>query len=97
MEPRRWPALLVSGVLAALTPLAYASPPDPSWLNGVYNGADFNDVVESITSGISIVDSQALCSVEPTPVVVASVFQGDETPRPAQPLAARQIRAPPAL
>jgi len=37
-------ALLVVA-LAGLLPLAYASPPDPSWIEGFWDGADHDDVV----------------------------------------------------
>src|SRR5215813_1612362 len=43
-------------VLSALTALADASPPDPSWMSGVYDENDFDDIVGFITSGASLVD-----------------------------------------
>src|SRR5260370_9518039 len=47
------PVLLVA--ITALTPLAFASPPDPSWVQGIYDGADFDDVVVIIASGAAFV------------------------------------------
>jgi len=47
------PGLLVLAVLAAPTTvrtLASASPPDPSWIPGVYDGADYDDVVTLVTA-----------------------------------------------
>ncbi len=38
-------ALLLLLGLSGLTPLAYASPPDPSWVRGIYDDADYDDVV----------------------------------------------------
>jgi hypothetical protein len=38
-------------VLSALTSLADASLPDPSWMSGVYDDNDFDDIVGFITSG----------------------------------------------
>jgi len=38
-------ALLLCVLISSLSVLAYASPPDPSWARGVYDGADFDDVV----------------------------------------------------
>jgi hypothetical protein len=35
--------------LFSLTALAYASPPDPSWIPGIYDGADYDDVVLMLT------------------------------------------------
>jgi hypothetical protein len=43
-------ALILILPVAGLTPLAYASPPDPSWILGIYDGADYDDVVLLITS-----------------------------------------------
>ena len=44
-------ALLVLAAGLALPVLAYASPPDPSWIPGVYDDADYDDVVTRIVSG----------------------------------------------
>ena len=41
-------ALLVL-VLGTLAPLAHASAPDPSWISGIYDGADYDDVVVLVT------------------------------------------------
>jgi len=38
-------ALLLLIPLVGLTPLAYASPPDQTWIGGVYDDADYDDVV----------------------------------------------------
>jgi len=37
--------LLLVTALSMLMPLAYASPVDPFWESGIYDGADFDDVV----------------------------------------------------
>jgi len=42
--------VLISAVLAATSGLAYASPADPSWIPGIYDDADFDDVVGLVTS-----------------------------------------------
>jgi hypothetical protein len=44
-------ALLVLVAGLALPVLAHASPPDPSWIPGVYDDADFDDVVTRVVSG----------------------------------------------
>jgi hypothetical protein len=43
-------ALLVLSVLAGLVPLAHASLPDPTWIAGFYDDADFDDVILAIVS-----------------------------------------------
>jgi len=46
-------------VLLIITPvtLAHASPPDQTWLAGVYDQADFDDVVGLLTSALEATDS----------------------------------------
>jgi len=39
---------LLSALLVGLTPLAHASPPDQTWLWGLYDNADDDDIVFSI-------------------------------------------------
>jgi hypothetical protein len=41
---------LLGLVLPALAALAHASPPDETWLPGIYDDADFDDVITLITS-----------------------------------------------
>ena len=49
----RW--ILVCSVLA-LVPLANARPPDPSWIEGIYDGADHDDVVQLAVSLSGIIE-----------------------------------------
>jgi hypothetical protein len=57
-------ALLLLLGLSVLTPLAYATPPDPSWVRGIYDDADSDDVVVQITSAAAVA----------TPVLVADIW-----------------------
>ena len=41
--------VLVILALFALGPLAYASPPDQTWVAGIYDAADYDDVVSLLT------------------------------------------------
>jgi len=41
--------VLVILALFALGPLAYASPPDQTWVAGIYDAADYDDVVWLLT------------------------------------------------
>ena len=38
-------ALMLVAIVGILTPIAQASPPDPSWIRGMYDDNDFDDVV----------------------------------------------------
>lgn len=64
---------------AVLSALAYASPPDPSWIRGMYDEADYDDVVVQVAeaSGIwpvALVDAAwILLSREGTPSLVDTV------------------------
>jgi len=43
-------------VLVVLTPLAHASLPDPAWIPGIYDGADFDGIVVAVasTTGLAV-------------------------------------------
>ena len=43
-------------LIASLTPLAFADPPDPSWLGGYWDDDDFDDVVVVIAQTCALVD-----------------------------------------
>jgi len=43
-------AALLLGTVAMLVPLAYSAPPHPTWIDGVWDDADQDDVVSLITS-----------------------------------------------
>src|SRR2546422_1507510 len=46
----RWLFVVVLiGLLFVLSPMAFASPPDPSWLGGFWDDADFDDVILHLT------------------------------------------------
>jgi hypothetical protein len=87
--------LLLVGGLTVLTPLAHSSPPDPTWIAGIYDGDDFDDVIVSVTSVTSTVDAGPLAGLEPGQVVLGLVpsLEADSAARPAPP--APLGRAPP--
>jgi len=51
---RRIVPLLLVALLIALAPAAGASPPDPTWLGGYWDDADFDGAVISIASACAI-------------------------------------------
>jgi hypothetical protein len=55
-------------VLVALTPLAYAEPPDPTWVSGFFDDGDNDDAVFLVTSSLATVDPFPLCDWSPFPV-----------------------------
>jgi hypothetical protein len=46
---RRALTIPIVSVLIVLPSAGLASPPDPTWINGIYDGADFDDVVSLVT------------------------------------------------
>lgn len=49
-------SLLVAVV--ALLPLAHANSPDPAWIGGIYDDADYGDVVMAVISATGVADLQ---------------------------------------
>ena len=96
MFPRRSVALLIVGALISLAALAHASPPDPDWLGGLWDNADYDDIILLVTSGAGVADSHSIVD-EARPIVVASplVARPDGNRLPARPLFASSTRAPP--
>jgi hypothetical protein len=65
MSPRRALVLLLLACLFSLSPLAYASPPDPTWVDGIFDDADGDDVVISISWAAWAVELDPLAVVTP--------------------------------
>src|SRR5215831_1838131 len=56
---------IVATAPAVLPSLAYASPPDPSWVLGIYDDADCDDVVTLVASATGTLGPMALSDVRP--------------------------------
>ena len=93
MRPSRRLTLLIVLVIAGLAPATYASPPDPTWLAGYWDNADFDNVVILLEGTAAVVPAltvdpgppvQVVARVEASepPVVAAAV---DETASPRAP------------
>ncbi len=89
-------ALILVSALGVVASLAYASPPDPTWIAGIYDDDDFDDVVLAVTSLHK--------SLECTPFVVGGLFRifiefvhfSDHSSPSPFPLRASHVRGPPA-
>ena len=88
-------ALFLFVCLVSLTPLAYASPPDPTWMDGFFDDLDFDDVVVSISWAAWAVEADPLPSLAPVPVSVHLVQPGAQPVRSTKVLPAFLGRAPP--
>jgi hypothetical protein len=84
-------------VPALLLVPAYASPPDPAWISGVYDDGDFDDVIVQVTSAVGHVPVDLPFDVRPASVDVEDIppildeFFVSLSPFPSPP------RAPPGL
>jgi len=85
---------LVAAILA-LAPLAHASPPDQTWIAGLYDNADFDDVIRCITSGLGAIQPSLAWSPCVVALVVGLVTPMDTKMRPLFSLSSDLSRAPP--
>jgi hypothetical protein len=88
-------AVLVIVVLM-LTPLAYASPPDPTYVAGMWDDADYDDVVILASSSSGATHSCIESDLTRSLVVVALVSEGPVAVWPVAVPAPNSTRAPPA-
>src|SRR3989442_15377701 len=88
-------AFVVFGALACLQPLAYADPPDPTWIAGFWDDADFDAAVVLITSSSGVAEAHSLRALEPhwAPISPPPLTDDRLAPSPAGPQ--RQCRASP--
>jgi len=65
-------ALVVVALLIGLVPVAYADPPDPTWLGGYWDDDDFDNVVVFI-SGVYAIAVTSSADAEPVWVLAVRV------------------------
>jgi hypothetical protein len=78
----------------ALTPLAYASPPDPTYISGLWDDGDYDDVVTLAACATSVVDVRAGYDLDFVRVVLA-VLPAADVLISSLPFCLRASRAPP--
>lgn len=81
--------------LIALVPLAYASPPDPLWIAGIYDAADFDEVALAVISATAVLEHTRLLLAKLTDVSAGTVGLVDAGVVSAVVLSASHPRAPP--
>jgi hypothetical protein len=82
--------------LLTLAPLAYASPPDATWIGGFYDNGDGDDVVFAVC-GMDVTPRLATLTLStPLEIVVGAVLPAIPGVFSRAPLYACVVRAPPA-
>ena len=88
--------LVFVALMSSLTPQAHASPPDQHWLGGLYDNADYDDVVLAIADLVASVELHPSYDSEIDAAIVAVVFPTDERVHAAPRHSPNPPRAPPA-
>jgi hypothetical protein len=87
--------LMLVGATLALTPLAQASPPDQTWLPGLYDDADYDDVVRAVTASVASLEPPVVLDSRSVDTIVAVVTQTDESRPSTLTLSSNHTRPPP--
>jgi hypothetical protein len=96
MKRTVWVIWLLVGLMVVLTPMAWASPVDPSWISGMYDDADFDDVVTYLTSlGTAPIPTLPVRELLPVLALVPAESAPDERVGVPTPLSSHSPRAPP--
>ena len=88
-------ALVLAALTSGLVTLAYASPPDPSWIRGMYDDADGDDVVGNIAAGVGLVNPAASADLRPDIILITAPTPIDKQSIVSLHSRSRQPRAPP--
>jgi len=87
-------AILVAAALVTLVPLAHSTPPDPSWIPGLYDDGDYDNVVLAITGGVGLAVAHVSSILLPDGARQFSVLASSS--KPAKPLRISLVdRSPP--
>ena len=95
MLARRGLILLLLACIVGLAPLAYADPPDPVWIPGVWDDDDQDDAILQATSGYHGITTSWVEVGRPPLIVVATVLPCDPFGVNGVDLGPVQSRAPP--
>jgi len=91
----RLAAFSVTVAFFVLAPAAHATPPDQSWIAGLYDNADFDEVVVLISSNLGAAQTSIGWSSRPLALVVGCAVPTLGQSRPRQWPARTPSRAPP--
>jgi hypothetical protein len=87
-------SLVVVALIVGLTPVAYADPPDPTWIGGYWDDDDFDNVVAFIASASAVAELHTVDSGPRwAPIAPVEPCEPNATPAPLR--SAVSSRAPP--
>ena len=92
---RRVFALLIGVLLVGLPTLAFADPPDPTWIAGYWDDDDFDDAVIAITAASAVEAPPPVDTELPPSVPIARVEMPRQEAYGAPQRPAASPRAPP--
>jgi hypothetical protein len=95
MRPRSFVIGLLVEAILALAPLAHASPPDQTWIPGLYDNADYDDVVSAATAVLASLELWPVPALGFRGTVVDLVEHLDECAPAPLTTSSNQTRAPP--
>jgi hypothetical protein len=82
-------------VMLTLVAFAHASPPDQTWRPGIYDDADFDDVIAIIVSWSGAAPESFLGALGPFPVAAAAIAPLEPDDLPSRLLRPDDTRSPP--
>ena len=85
---------LLGGALLTLVAFAHASPPDETWRPGLYDEADFDDVIDLIVSLSGAVPDSSPRIFQRAPLVAAAVVSLEPSDLPPRLLRPDDTRSP---
>jgi hypothetical protein len=91
----RWLRIVLIALLSSLTPVAHASPPDQTWIAGLYDDADYDDAVMAVVAGVASLEAQPSHERRHVDVALTLVRILDERPHATPPPSSTHTRAPP--
>lgn len=95
MGSRMGLATLLALAILMVAALAHASPPDETWWPGIYDAADFDDVILLVTSLKGAPPEAAVAVTRPGLLVSAPVVSAAPAELPQRPCRFDDARSPP--
>jgi hypothetical protein len=89
--------MVLVALMLTLTGVAYATPPDPSWIPGLYDDDDFDNVVDFITSSAGLAIALVTTDLCPVRNRIVLLLQPAEDIVAFIPLSPFGPRAPPTV